>query len=93
MRGWFVHQAPLRDSQQPLQLLVYAIAVTICLADASSAPAAYLVNHVGTTLQGPQAVPERVLERVGDNPSGTLGQSHLLMAANAELALVEVVLL
>ena len=81
------------DPPLPLTLPLKAIAISIRLTDASCSAVAYLVNHVGTTLHGPQAVPERVSERVGDNPSGTLGLSHLLMAADAELALVVVVLL
>ena len=54
------------DSRHPLPLLVYGVAVSIRLTDASCSPAAYLVNHVGRALHGPQAVSERVSEGVDD---------------------------
>ena len=61
-------QSVLKASLPPHPLLVYAVAITIRLTDASCGPAAYLVNHVGRTLHGPQAVSERVSEGV-DNTS------------------------
>ena len=59
-------QAPSGDGRQPLPLLVYTVTIAICLTDASCSPATYLVNHVGRTLHGPQAVSERVSEGVDD---------------------------
>ena len=56
----------MTDSRQPLPLLVYAVAIAIRLTNASRGPAAYLVNHVGRALQGPQAISERVSEGVDD---------------------------
>ena len=56
----------ITDSRHPLPLLVDAVAIAIRLTDANRGQAAYLVNHVGRTLHGPQAVSERVSEGVDD---------------------------
>ena len=84
----------MTDSRHPLPLLVYAVTIAIRLTNASCGPAAYLVNHMseGHSTALRRSLSECLKEWM-THPSGTLGRSHLLMAAEAELALVVVVLL
>ena len=76
----------ITESRQPLPIVVYAVAITVSLTYTSRGPTTYLVNHVGRALYGPQAVFKRVSEGVDDTSLSHRCLSHLLMAAEAELA-------